>query len=70
MGLRMATADEITKAVARRTWLACAKTYGVAIDESKIDELFEKWWKNNGAALMRRVGHMFHEGVEDKTCPG
>lgn len=65
MSLRDATADEICRDVARRTWLAASKIYGTAIDESKANELFEKWWRNNGAATMRTVGHKFYEGVSD-----
>lgn len=65
MGLREATPDEISKAFARRVWMASAKIYGTAINERAVDDLFEKWWRNNGASVIRRVGHMFYEGVED-----
>lgn len=67
MTLRDATADEICKAVAKETWLGAAKIYQTGISEQAVNDLFEKWWRNNGGNVMRRVGHKFHEGVEDRN---
>lgn len=43
----MSEKERTAKEIARKSWMAAARIYGVAIHEDQVDRLFEIWWKRN-----------------------